>query len=153
MKTPHDLEGFPLIISFRLFWGDQDALAHVNNLTYLRWAETARIEYLSRIRAWHGSASEPTGPILASITCDYRVPLTYPDTVCVGSRISAIGRSSFAMVHRIVSRNRDAVAADLDSTMVWFDYRAGKSIPLPEDVRKAFEKFEGKPLPPLTRNR
>jgi len=154
MKPPHEsLEQFPVIISFPLHWGDQDPLGHVNNIMYLRWAETTRIEYLSRAGVWHGSANETTGPILATISCDFRLPLTYPDTVYAGARITAIGNSSFKMAHRIVSGHRGAVAADLDSTLVWFDYRAGKPVALPPAVRNAIEKLEGKPLPQLTRNR
>jgi acyl-CoA thioester hydrolase len=154
MKPPHEsLEQYPVIISFPIHWGDQDALGHANNIMYLRWAETARIEYLSRTGLWHGLASETTGPILAAISCDYRLPLTYPDTVYAGTRITALGNSSFKMAHRIVSGNRGAVAADLDSTLVLFDYRAGRPLALPPAVRNAIEKLEGKPLPRLSRNR
>jgi acyl-CoA thioester hydrolase len=153
MKVPNELlEQFPLIISFPLHWGDQDTLGHVNNLAYLRWAETARIEYFSRTGIWHGLASETRGPILANICCDFRLPLTYPDTVYAGARMSAAGNSSLKMDHRIVSGNRGAVAADLESILVWFDYIAGKPMALPAEVRTAFEDFEGKPLPRLTRN-
>ena len=56
------------------------------------------------------------------------------------------------MEHRIVSGNRGALAAELDSTLVWFDYRASKSAALPPEVRKAIEDLEGKSLPRLTRN-
>ena len=153
MKIPHEfLEPFPVIVSFPLHWGEQDALGHVNNLVYLRWAETSRIEYLSRTGVWNGLATVPTGPILAAISCDFRLALTYPDTVYAGASITAIGNSSFKMAHRIVSCKRGAVAADLDSTLVWFDYRAGKPLPVPPEVREAIEKLESKSLPPLTRN-
>ena len=154
LKMPHEfLKQFPVIISFPLHWGDQDAMGHVNNVIYLRWAESSRIEYLSRLEVWHGSTTEKAGPIVASICCDFRLPLTYPDTVYAGARITAIGNSSFKMAHRIVSSNRGAVAADLDSTLVWLDYRAGKPVALPLGVRNAIEKIECKPLPRLTRNR
>jgi acyl-CoA thioester hydrolase len=153
MKTPHEsLKQFPVVISLPVQWGDQDALSHVNNIVYLRWAETSRIEYLSRTGVWDGLAIATTGPILAAISCDFRVPVTYPDTVYAGARITAIGKSSFKMEHRIVSGNRWAVAADLDSTLVWFDYRTGKSAGLPPEVRKAIEELEGRPLPLLSRN-
>lgn len=153
MKGPHEsLEQFPVIISLPLHWGDQDPLSHVNNIVYLRWAETSRIEYLSRTGVWQGSAIVSTGPIVARICCDFRLPLTYPDTVYAGARIAAIGKSSFKMVHCIVSGNRRAVAADLDSTLVWLDYRVGRPVALPPEVRKAIEALEGKSLPRLTRN-
>ena len=152
MSEPHEfLKQFPVIISFPLHWGDQDAMGHVNNVIYLRWAESSRIEYLSRLDVWHGSATEKVGPIVASISCDFRLPLTHPDTVYVGATVTALGNSSFKMAHRIASGNRGAVAADLDSTLVWFDYRAGRSLPLPPEVRKAIEELEGRSLPVLTR--
>jgi acyl-CoA thioester hydrolase len=154
MKTPHaGLEEFPLIVSYPVHWGDQDALSHVNNLIYLRWAESARIAYLARTGAWDGSAEVARGPILANISCDYRRPVTFPDTVYVGTRIAALGNSSFKMVHRIVSGNHRAVAAEVDSTLVWLDYTTGKPLPLPSELRRAMEEFEGKALPPLTRPR
>ena len=153
MKTPHQsLDQFPVIISLPVQWGDQDALSHVNNIVYLRWAESSRIEYLWRAGAWDGSAGVTAGPILAAISCEYRLPMIYPDTVNVGTRITAIGNSSFKMEHRIVSANRKVVAADLDSTLVWVDYRTGKSVSLPTEMRKAIEELEGRSLPRLTRN-
>lgn len=154
MKTPHEgLEEFPLIVSYPVQWGDQDALSHVNNIIYLRWAEGARIEYLAGIGAWDGSAKVERGPILATITCDFRFSVTFPDTVYTGSRIVALGNSSFNMLHRIVSARHRAVAAELDSTLVWLDYSTGKPVPLPSDLRRAIEEFEGKTLPPLSRKR
>ena len=152
MKPPHEsLEQFPVIISFPIHWGDQDALGHVNNIIYLRWAESARVEYLSRTGVWEGLASATTGPILAAITCNYRLPLTYPDTVYAGTRITALGNSSFKMAHKIVSGNHATVAADLDSTLVWLDYSTGRPLALPASVRDAIQKLEGKHLPRLTK--
>jgi acyl-CoA thioester hydrolase len=145
------LEHFPVVISFPLHWGEQDPLGHVNNIVYLRWAESSRIAYFRRAGVWHGSASVAAGPIVAAISCDFRVPLTYPDTVYVGASITAMGNSSFKMAHRIVSGKRGVVAAEVDSTLVWLDYRTGKPLPLPPEVHKAIEKLEGKSLPRLTR--
>jgi len=145
------LEAFPVVISFPLQWGEQDPLSHVNNVIYFRWAESARIEYLSRLAAWNGSAAAKTGPIVAALSCDFRLPLTYPDTVYAGARITAVGNSSFEMAHRIVSARHGVVAAELDSTLVWFDYRAGKPLTLPPEMRKAIEQLEGKSLPRISR--
>lgn len=43
------LAGFPVITELSVLWGDEDSFAHVNNVAYLRWCETARVEYLRRI--------------------------------------------------------------------------------------------------------
>ena len=154
MKTSHNfLEHFPVIISLPLQWGDQDALGHVNNIIYFRWAESARIAYSRQANAWDGSATVEAGPILAAISCEFRFPLTYPDTIQVGASITAIGNSSFNMAHRVVSAGRGIVAADLESTLVWIDYKSGKPLALPARLREAMEKLEGRRLPVLTRNR
>ncbi len=135
------LEEFPLITKLPLQWGEQDSFGHVNNTVYLRWCETARIEYLVRIGLWM-VGEDGVGPILASITCDYRKPLTYPDKVLVGSRVTRIGNTSFRMEHRIVSEKLNVVAAESHSTLVVLDYTRGKPVPVPDAVRHAIEKIE-----------
>jgi acyl-CoA thioester hydrolase len=84
------------------------------------------------------------GPILASMKCDYRRVLNYPDTVYVGTRITRIGNSSFQMEHRIVSHNLDEIAAELDSTLVLLDYRRNKPVTVPAEVRSLIGALEGK---------
>jgi acyl-CoA thioester hydrolase len=140
----HDgLDEFPIVVSLPVQWGDQDAFGHVNNTVYLRWCETARVEYLDRIGLWI-PAADGVGPILAGICCDYRRPLNHPDEVHVGSRVTKVGNSSFRMEHRILSRELNLVAADAHSTIVVFDYKRNKSVPLSEQVLKAIEKLEGR---------
>ena len=77
---------------------------HVNNTVFFRWFESARIAYLDRIGLSRLMAGEQIGPILASITCNYRRQLTFPDTVEIGSRITRIGRTSMTMIHALHSR-------------------------------------------------
>ena len=90
MKPWHEsLVGYPVVVTVPLLWGDQDAFGHVNNIVYLRWCETARVEYLVRIGLWPPLPPAGIGPILASISCDYKRPLTYPDTVDIGARVAA----------------------------------------------------------------
>jgi acyl-CoA thioester hydrolase len=150
MHEPHRLlDGFPLVTTIALLWGDQDAFGHVNNLAYLRWAETSRVEYLERVGMW--AKLPPTGlaPILASIRCDYKAQVNYPDTVLVGTRVTRIGTSSVRMEHRIVSRNLDRVVADLDSTLVLLDYPRNKPVPVTPKIRALISDLEGRSFDPV----
>jgi acyl-CoA thioester hydrolase len=140
------LADFPVIFSLPVQWGDQDAFLHVNNTVYLRWFESARIAYFGRIGLSDLMAAEKVGPILAAIACNYRRPLTFPETVHVGARITRIGRTSMTMEHRLVTSTSAAPAADGTSTIVVFDYNASRPHPVPESVRRAIEALEGKPL-------
>lgn len=140
---PDELADFPIVIQWPVQWGDQDAYQHVNNTIYFRWFESARIAYLEKIGLAEMIEREGIGPILAAIECHFRIPLTYPDTVYIGAKVTRLGRSSMTMVHRCASKRLARVAADGDSTVVVFDYRANKSIPVPDPIRAAIEKLEG----------
>lgn len=138
------LEGFPIIITLPVQWGDQDAFGHVNNTVYFRWFESARIAYGLRIGLDRVKAAENIGPILASISCHYRRQVTFPDTVHVGARVTRIGRSSLAMEHKLLSEVGRAVAAEATSTLVIFDYNANQSHRVPDSLRQDVANLEGK---------
>lgn len=138
------LAGFPVAIEIPVQWGDQDAFRHVNNAVYIRWFESSRVTYTRKTGLWDLLESDNVGPILASIHCDYRRPLTYPDTVRVGSRIARIGRSSLTMEHRIVGLASNAIAAEGTAVLVLYDYNKEEPCPIPDRVRRAIEELEGR---------
>ena len=85
---------------------------------------------------------------MAAISCNYKKPVVFPDTVQVGSKVERIGTSSFVMSHHVVSLKEQAIVADGSSTIVLFDYAIGKSKPLPESVRRRIAAMEGKSIAP-----
>ena len=139
----HDLlAGYPVILEIPVAWGEMDAFQHVNNTVYLRYAESARIAYMEA--AGLGATMDGTaiGPILHSISCRFKFPLTYPDTALVGTRAGEFGADRFHMSFRIVSTRHARVAAEGDSLIVSYDYSAGGKVPLPEAMRAAIERLE-----------
>jgi acyl-CoA thioester hydrolase len=140
------LGDYPAVITLPIQWGDQDAFGHVNNTVYFRWFESARIEYLKRIDLSEPSKTSTIGPILAAISCNFRMQTVFPDSVSIGARITRLGRSSFAMQHAAVSHGRQAIVADGDSTIVVFEYATNKSTPIPDEIRQAIETIEGRTL-------
>jgi acyl-CoA thioester hydrolase len=143
---PESLSEFPVVTTLPVQWGEQDMFGHVNNIIYFRWFESARIEYLDRVGLSYFMEQEKIGPILAAIGCNYRRQLTFPDTIDIGSRITRIGRSSLTMAHGLWSRASQNLIADGDSTIVVFDYTSQRSVPVPDKVREAIEKLEGRKL-------
>lgn len=144
--TPNPLHEFPVVITLPLQWGDQDAFGHVNNTVPIRWFESARIAYLEQTVMSQMIQKGGIGPILASVTCNYRRQLHYPDRVSIGARIAKLGRSSMVMEHVVYSEKLDAVAAEGTSTIVAFDYEANRPTRIPDEIRQAFESLEGKTL-------
>ena len=136
------LAGFPVTVDLPVAWGDMDYFRHVNNIVFFRYFESARIEYLERIGFRELTAGQSVGPILASTACRFRRPVTWPDTVAVGARVTEVEEDRFSMEYRLVSRARGEVAAEGTGVLVSFDYEAQRKVPLPEGVRRAIEEME-----------
>src|SRR5688572_16059049 len=81
---------YKCVIKWPVQWGDQDSYGHVNNTIYLRWFESGRIDYLTRIGFDGWMTKHKIGPILAAVNCNFRQQLKFPDTVVIGSRITHI---------------------------------------------------------------
>lgn len=136
------LADFHVRFSIPVQWGDQDLFGHVNNTIYLRWFESARIAYGAASGLSELYKKRHIGPILASIHCNYRKQVTYPDTITIGAKITRIGRTSLVMAHSVFGHRHESLVADGDSTIVLFDYAAQRPIAIPDDLRAAIEHLE-----------
>jgi acyl-CoA thioester hydrolase len=136
------LEGFrhtfPIDVRFR----DIDALGHVNNAVYLTYTESARIEYFR-----HVAFNTPQQPldemslILAEITCTFKRPVVYGQRVVVGTRVVRMGNSSYQLESQIDADGETATL--VKAVVVHYDYAAGRSAPIPPEVRARINDFEG----------
>jgi acyl-CoA thioester hydrolase len=120
-----------------------DAFQHVNNVTYARWLESARIAYFGRIGLLQRMRDEGVGPILGRLAIDYRRPVTFPDTVRVDATVAKIGKTSLTMRYRIWSTDQGAEVATGEDVIVLFDYRAAQPTPVDDALRAAVAALEG----------
>lgn len=135
-------QAFPLAIQVPIAWGDMDAFGHVNNTVYFRLFEDARIRFFEAVGIEYQHA--PAGgraPILAATQCQFRVPMTYPDTAHVETGVVHIGRSSFTMRYQVHSTRQGALAAEGEGVVVWYDYATRQSVPLPDELRQRIERM------------
>lgn len=142
----NDSSSFSQKMSQMVVWGDMDAFRHVNNVMYFRYMESARVEYFSKIgymRGKIGDTSNDVGPILAEANCKFIKALEYPDTVEVCTRVSRIGRTSVIMEQAIISP-KIGLAATGTAVVVCYDYEKEEKVPVPENIRQAIERLEGK---------
>jgi acyl-CoA thioester hydrolase len=136
------LAKYPVVIQIPVAWGEMDAMGHVNNAVYFRYFESARTPYFAKLGFFGSPAEMEVGPILGSIECRFKLPLTYPDTISVGTRVTRIEDDRFVMEHCIVSHNAKRVAAEGNGVIVAFDYRQRKKARLPEDLRQRIQQVE-----------
>lgn len=136
------LAGYPVVIQLPVVWGEMDSYRHVNNVVYFRYFESARLEYVRRL-GWFAYEEETgIGPILQSTQARFRRPLTYPDTISVGTRVTSLGDDRFTMDHVIVSHAQGAITTEGQGTIVTYDYRLGRKVPIPGELRTRIEELE-----------
>ena len=124
-------------------WGDMDSMGHVNNAKYFTYCESARMSYFAAIRMYDHREGEKHGPALAAAHLNFRAQVRYPSELDVLTRVSEIGRSSFRMEYEIIYRDSRERVADGHGIIVWVDYGAGRSIPMPESLKQAIRQYEG----------
>ena len=134
----------PVTLRQAVAWGELDAFQHVNHTVYLRWFENARFLWFERvgIAALLRESEGRVGPIMASLTCDYKAPVAFPDTILASVRCTRIGRSSVTLDSRIWSQQHQTIAAQGDVVIVLVDYAASKSVALPEPIVAAIRALD-----------
>lgn len=141
------LKDYPTTIDIPVQWGDMDAAQHVNNIIYLRWFESARVRYFEALQELMDFTGEAElGAILAETYCRYKMPVTYPDTVTIATRvlIETMDEFSFKMEHIIVSQQYQRIATEGWTRMVCYDYRQKRKASIPDALReKILQKEQG----------
>ena len=118
---------------------DLDELGHVNNVTYLRYAEEAARRH-SAERGFDLEAYRAAGvvPVVRSHTIRYLRPAMPNDTLSVSTEVVAL-TGARALRHTEVRRARDGrLLAHADTEWVWLDTARGRPRAVPEAVLAAF---------------
>jgi acyl-CoA thioester hydrolase len=140
MKEP--LASCPVVIEIPVAWGEMDSLRHVNNVAFFRYFESARAAYFEKLGLWDYMSQTGIGAILSSIQCRFKIPLTYPDTLSVGVRVSRIEEDRFVMQHYIASHKVGAIAAEGEGVIVSYNYHENRRTSLPEEVKQRIQTLE-----------
>ncbi|EMD39096.1 hypothetical protein CERSUDRAFT_112789 [Gelatoporia subvermispora B] len=119
----------------KVVWGDHDAFQHVNNVRYVRFFESSRIQWMQALAREIGGPqreaailrAKGVGLILKSISIDYKAPVTFPDTLLVAHKVHTGTRPTLSWSHfhlsgAIYSYAHKRVVTTCDSILVWYDY-------------------------------
>lgn len=137
------MEGFRHVTPIAVRFRDIDAMGHVNNAVFFTYLESARVEYMSSVVFGTTSRNlSESGLILASISCDFKQPIYYGHTVEVGTQVAEIRNSSFLIEQRIEADGQ--LVALAEAVVVCYDYQAGKSVRVPDEIRVRVKAFEAR---------
>lgn len=118
-------------------WRDLDAYRHVNNAVYATYLEECRDELIDSMLAGIGDAWDY---VLARVAIDYRRELTQADdVVVVRCAVERLGTSSITLREEIRTRDGE-LSAEAEAVLVARDQKTGRSRPLTEAERAAFEQ-------------
>jgi acyl-CoA thioester hydrolase len=119
-------------------WGDMDAMGHVNNTLYFRYAEQSRIEWLESL-GYSLDAGRAEAAVIVNASCTFFVPITYPATVEVRLYAGKPGRSSVPTYYEMRCVGDETLYAEGAAKVIWFNPATGKSVALPEQIRAVVE--------------
>ena len=125
---------YPVATEIKVKWGEMDAFQHLNNTIYIRYIEDSRIDLFEKLDMTSDMKTFNTGPILASIQCDYLAPVTYPDTIIVFSTATQTGAKKIELEHKLWSTQQNRLVAKGLGLGVYYDYKALKSCVIPAPI-------------------
>ncbi|MCJ1437387.1 hypothetical protein MMC27_006774 [Xylographa pallens] len=124
---------------------------HLNNVAYVRFAESSRVHFFSGIpppgsspehnRQWKDTCTpKGLGLILKSITIDYKYPLAFPNHFTIYHRLTehvseSASPTRLLLSSLLLSSAAQRPAARIQEEIVIFDYRTQKSARLPEHMQ------------------
>ena len=134
---------FPLYVEQDLQWGEMDAFQHINNTVYFVFFENARIKFMGESGLMELMTKEKIGPILARTDANFKIPLTYPDTVRTYIRVKSIGNTSFVFEIVIWCKKHDAIACTGEAVIVMLDYNTNQKVTISDEIRQQLESHTG----------
>ena len=118
-------------------WGDNDAYAHVNNVVYYSFFDTV----VSRFLLASGTIDLRTSAVIGVVVetgCRYLAPISFPDLVTAGLRVSRIGNTSIRYEIGIFRNTEEEASAEGHFVHVYVGRETQtRPTPLPQALRDA----------------
>ena len=133
----------------RVRFGDLDAMQHMNNVEFLRFFETARIDFITQLRPEHrpGNAEGGFGFIFAECHIAYRSPVHYDEEIRTYIRPAELRRSSIKLAFEMRVEGDGRLAAEGWGTLVGYDYEAARVQRIPAPLVERLEPLLPEPDP------
>lgn len=132
----------PALQGYRLFrpvptrWQDNDAYGHINNVVYYAWFDTVVNATLVERGLLDITGGASLFLVVAS-GCEYRSPMSFPETVRAGLRIARLGGSSIRWEIGIFGEGQHSPAAEGHFIHVHVDREQRRPLPIPPAIRAA----------------
>ena len=123
-------------------WADNDVYGHVNNSVYYFFCDTLVNEWLINQGLLEIGKSETVG-LVVETSCNFFAPITYPDVIHGGLRITKIGSSSVRYEIGLFKNDEDECSAKGHFVHVYVDEETRRPVKLTDAMRANFDSISG----------
>jgi acyl-CoA thioester hydrolase len=127
---------YPRFLTIPTRWMDNDTYGHVNNVAYYSYFDTVVNEHLIHEGGLDIRAGSAIG-LVVETRCLFHRPLSFPQIIDAGLRVSKLGTSSVTYDIGLFDRGADAPAATGYFVHVWVERSSGRPTPVPPAIRAA----------------
>ncbi len=145
MTTP-DITLYRHKAPIQLRFNDVDVLGHVNNTVYFSFYDTGKALYFTDVQGWPVDWRH-VDRVIANVNCAYIAPIHFGDEIEVLTRCSAVGNKSFTLSQVLRERKSGEIKSVCETVMVTIDPVTQRGVEIPDDIRAAFEGYEGCSFP------
>jgi len=122
-------------------FADVDRLGHVNNVNLQHYFDLGKTDYYLRVFDlsidW-----QKIGLIQKATNTVFEAQTRMCEPVVVTTRVERVGNTSMTIYQEILNADTRELKARSTSALVAFDFEEQRSIPVPDDWRRAIEKHE-----------
>lgn len=122
-------------ISLRIDWSELDVFGHVNNVTFNKYAQSARLNYVDTIGLMELHKTQNIGFMVAETNCQFKKELLFPGNIHIQTKIDFVKNTSFALDHNMTNDNGEIVAIAKD-VLVVFDFNTREKCLIPEGIKE-----------------
>ncbi|MBP2831390.1 acyl-CoA thioesterase [Aquimarina sp. U1-2] len=131
---------FKLSLKLRIDWSEMDTYMHVNNVNFMKYMQSARVQFWDVTGLAKLYEATKKGPMLVSTRCDFKHPLFFPGNVMIKTKVEFIKNSSFGLYHHLYNDD-DVLCAVGHDVAVCYDFNTDKTFKITDDLRKVMEKY------------
>jgi acyl-CoA thioester hydrolase len=120
-------------------WSDLDVYGVVNNVSFLRLLEEARVDLIWRLGSANGDAFFDGGSVVVRHEIDYKRMLKYQASVDIHMWVSNVQAAAVTIECEV--RDAEVIYAYASSTMAAFSYQEGRLRRLTANEQAFLEQF------------
>ncbi len=132
---------YPYFREIQTRWKDNDIYGHVNNIVYYEYIDTVVNGHMID-EGGFDIHNDPAIGIIPETRCRYLKPLSHPEILDAGLRVTKLGRTSVVYEIGLFRRGEDDPAAIGYFVHVFVERAAQhRTTPIPDKIRRALSRL------------